>query len=60
MSMRSPTRVTKEVKKTQSSGGPPRGTQNPAFTQAFRTKHAQKLPKIHVHAKFTQSRWMPD
>ena len=40
--------------------GPPRGAWNHAFTQVFRTNHAQKLLEIHVHAKFTQSRWMPD
>ena len=33
---------------------------NSAFTQVFRTNHAQKLPEIHVHVNFTQSRWMPD
>ena len=38
--------------------GPARGTRIPAFTQVFRTNHAQKLPEIHVHAKFTHSRWM--
>ena len=36
------------------------GKRNPALTQVFCTNHAQKLPKIHFHAKFTQSRWMPD
>ena len=40
--------------------GPPRGARNPAFTQIFCTNHAKKLHKIHVHAKFTQSRWMSD
>ena len=40
--------------------GPPKGAWNHAFTQVFRTNHAQKLLEIHVHAKFTQSRWMPD
>ena len=33
--------------------GPPRRALNPAFIQLFRTNHAQKLPEIHVHAKFT-------
>ena len=40
--------------------GPPREPQNPAFTQVFCTNHAKILPEIRVHAKFTQSRWMPD
>ena len=40
--------------------GPLRGVSNPAFMQVFRTNHAKKWPKIHVHAKFTQSPWMPD
>ena len=40
--------------------GLPRATRNPTFTQVFRTNHVQKLLEIHVHAKFTQSRWMPD
>ena len=38
------------------SQGPPRGTRNHAFTQVFQTNHAKKLPEIHVHAKFIQSR----
>ena len=38
----------------------PSGIRNPTFTQVFRTNHAQKLPEIHVHAEFTQSRWIPD
>ena len=42
-----------------SSSGPPRGTWNPTSMQVFRTNHAQKLPKIYVHAKFNQSSWMP-
>ena len=33
--------------------GPPGGHRSPAFTQVFCTSHAQKLPEIHVHAKFT-------
>ena len=38
------------------SMGPPWGAQNHAFTQVFHTNHAKKLPEIHVHAKFIQSR----
>ena len=34
--------------------------QDPAFTQVFRTNHAQKLPEIHVHTKYTQSRRILD
>ena len=49
-----------EVVNASLSQGPPRGTRNPAFTQDFRTNHAHELPEIHVHAKFIQSRWMPD
>ena len=40
--------------------GPLRMARNPTFTQVFFANHAQKLPEIQVHAKFTQSRWMPD
>ena len=40
--------------------GAQREAQYLAFTQVFCTNHAQKLHEIHVHAKFTQSRWMPD
>ena len=32
---------------------PPKGD----LKQVFCTNHAQKLPEIYVHAKFTQSRW---
>ena len=35
---------------------PPRETRNPAFTQAFRTNHAQKFHEIYIYSKFTQSR----
>ena len=40
--------------------GSPTETLNSAFTQVFRTNHAQKLLEIHVHYNFTQLRWMPD
>ena len=40
-------------KNRQTYKGLPRGTRDPAFTQVFSTNHAQKLPEIHVHAKFT-------
>ena len=39
---------------------PLRGARNPAFTQVYRTNHAQKLLEIDAHAKFTQSRWILD
>ena len=39
--------------------GPPRGARNHTFTQVFHTNHTKKLPEIHVHAKFIQSRWTP-
>ena len=37
-----------------------KGPRNSASTQVFCTNNAQKLPEIHVHAKFTKFRWMPD
>ena len=37
--------------------GHSRGTWNHVFMQDFLTNNAKK---IHVHADFTQSRWMPD
>ena len=40
--------------------GAPKGGLKSRFQAGFRTNHAQKLPEIYVHAKFTQSRWMPD
>ena len=52
--------VDRECASLNVKGAPQRGTRNPALTQVFRTNHAQKLPEIHVHAKFTQSCWMPD
>ena len=52
-----PTGLLQQVVQPLCNSGPPRGTRNPAFTQVFRANHAQKLPKIHVHAKFTRSRF---
>ena len=40
--------------------GAPKGGLKSRFQAGFCTNHAQKLPEIYVHAKFTQSRWMPD
>ena len=33
-----------------------RVAQNPALKHFFHANHAKKLPGIHFHAKFTQSR----